>query len=130
MATLIALCASAQSKQLVADSGFAGQALKNCKTDLRYLNQVIGWQVKWPRQWQGIIVAGPETVDEAITTWSQVPAALTIAMETLRLGIISEETAPRAVVIRVQQQVRDLLSDLTLVDRKYTFKNVENKNAT
>jgi hypothetical protein len=60
MATFIALCASAQSKQLVADSGFAGQALKNCKTDLRYLNQVIGWQVKWPRQWQSIIAAEPE----------------------------------------------------------------------
>jgi len=130
MVTLISLCASAQSKQLVADSGFAGQALKNCKTDLRYLNQVIGWQVKWPRQWQSVIAAGPETVGEAITTWSQVPAALTLATETLRLGIISEETAPRAVVIRVQQQVRDLLSDLTMVNSKYTFKSVENKNAT
>jgi len=114
----------------VADSGFAGQALKNCKTDLRYLNQVIGWQVKWPRQWQSIIAAGPETLGEAITAWSQVPAALTLAMETLRLGITSEETAPRAVVIRVQQQVRDLLSDLTMVNSKYSFKNVENKNST
>ena len=130
MATLIVLCANAQSNQLVADSGFAGQALKNCKTDLRYLNQVIGWQVKWPRQWQSIIATGPETVGEAITTWSQVPAALTLAMETLRLGITSAETAPRAVVIRVQQQVRDLLSDLTMVNSKYTFKNVENKNST
>ncbi len=130
MATLIVLCASAQSKQIVADSGFAGQALKNCKTDLRYLNQVIGWQVKWPRQWQSIIAAGPETLGEAITAWSQVPAALTLAMETLRLGITSEETAPRAVVIRVQQQVRDLLSDLTMVNSKYSFKNVENKNST
>jgi len=129
MSTLLVLCVSAQSKQLVADSGFAAQALKNCKTDLRYLNQVIGWQVKWPRQWQSIIAAGPETVDEAITTWSKVPAALTIATDTLRLGITSEETAPRAVVIRVQQQVRDLLSDLTKLDSKYTFKNVENKNA-
>jgi len=127
---LIALCASAQSKQLVADSGFAGQALKNCKTDLRYLNQVIGWQVKWPRQWQRIIAAGPETVDEATTKWSQVPAALKLAIETLRSGISSEETAPRAVVIRVQQQVRDLLSDLTMVNSKYTFKNVDNIDAT
>jgi len=129
MAILIALCASAQSKELVADSGFAGQALKNCKTDLRYLNQVIGWQVKWPRQWQSIITAGPKNVGEVITTWSQVPAALTQATETLRLSINSAETAPRPVVIRVQQQVRDLLSDLTMVNSKYTFKNVENENA-
>lgn len=129
MAIFITFCANAQSKQLVADSGFAAQALKNCKTDLRYLNQVIGWQVKWPRQWQNTIAAGPETVSQAIITWSQVPTALTLAMETLRLGITSEETAPRAVVIRVKQQVRDLLSELTMANSKYTFKNMEHKNS-
>ena len=127
--TLIAFCANAQNPPLVADSGFARQALENCKTDLRYLNQVIGWQVKWPRQWQSVIAAEPETVEEATRMWSQVPAALKLATATLRSGISSEETAPRAVVIRVQQQVRDLLSDLTKVNSKYTFKSIENLHA-
>jgi uncharacterized protein (DUF885 family) len=130
MTALLVLCASVQSKPLVADSGFAAQALKSCKTDLRYLNQVIGWQVKWPRQWQNIITAGPSTANEAITAWAQVPTALLLAMDALRSGITSEETAPRAVVIRVQQQVHDLLSDLTMVNSKYTFKNLEHKNST
>ncbi len=129
MAALIMFGTNVQSNQLVADSGFAAQALKNCKTDLRFLNQVIGWQVKWPRQWQSTIVAGPDTASEAITTWSQVPVALTLAIETLRLGITSEETAPRAVVIRVHQQVRDLLSDLTMANSKYTFNNFEHRKA-
>ena len=129
MAALMMFCASAQSETLVADSGFAAQALKSCKTDLRYLNQVIGWKVKWPRQWQNTIAAGPDITSDAIRTWSQVPAALTLATETLRLGIISEETAPRAVVIRVQQQVHDLLSDLTMKNSKYTFNSPTDNNA-
>ncbi|NQZ79513.1 MAG: DUF885 domain-containing protein [Colwellia sp.] len=129
IAVLMMYCASVQSKPLVADSGFAAQALKSCKTDLRYLNQVIGWQVKWPRQWQNTITDGPDSANKSITTWSQIPAALTFAIETLRLGIASSETAPRPVVIRVQQQVRDLLTDLTALNSKYSFKNVKHKNA-
>ena len=129
IAVLMMYCASVQSKPLVADSGFAAQALKSCKTDLRYLNQVIGWQVKWPRQWQNTITDGPDSANKSITTWSQIPAALTFAIETLRLGIASNETAPRPVVIRVQQQVRDLLTDLTALNSKYRFKNVKHKNA-
>jgi len=129
IAVLIMFSGSAHSGQLVADSGIAAQAMKNCQSDLRYLNQVVGWQVKWARQWQNTIAAEPETINEAITTWSQAPKALTIAIETLRLGIISGETAPQAVVIRVIQQVRDLLLELTIVNSKYTFKTVEHKNA-
>lgn len=127
--TFIAFSASVQSKQLLADSGFARKALENCKTDLRYLNQVIGWQVKWPRQWQSIITAEPETLSEAIITWSQTPAAITLAIKNLSFGITYEQTAPRAVAIRVHQQVRDLLSDLSKVNSKYTFTNIDSKNA-
>lgn len=114
----------AEGKPLVADSGFAAQALKQCKTDLRYLNQVIGWQVKWPRQWQSVIAEGPAAASEAITTWSQGPAAFSTAIATLRLGMAAEETAPRAVVTRVHQQIRDLLADLKTPNSKYIFNNV------
>ena len=126
---LILFCTGVQSEPIVADSGIAAQALKNCKTDLRYLNQVVGWQVKWPRQWQNTISAGPNAASEAIATWSQTSAALTLAIETLRLGIISKETAPSPVVLRVKQQLQDLYSELTMLDSKYIFKNLEHKNA-
>ncbi|MCL1059348.1 DUF885 domain-containing protein [Shewanella gelidimarina] len=122
-------CSNVHGQQLVADSGFAAQSLRNCNTDLRHLNQVIGWQVKWPRQWQSTVVAGPEAAKEAIISWSQVPAAITLAIETLRLGIGSKETAPHAVVVRVQQQVHDLLSDLTMKNSKYTFESSTDNNA-
>lgn len=129
MVALIMFGNTVQGSTVVADSGIAAQSLKNCKTDLRYLNQVVGWQVKWPRQWQNTISAGADTASEAILTWSQTPSALTLAMETLRLGITSEETAPYAIVIRVKQQVHDLLSELTMANSKYTFNNIEHKNA-
>jgi len=129
-ATLIMFSTNAHSGQISADSGIAAQSLKNCKTDLRYLNQVVGWQVKWTRQWQNIIAAEPGSINEAITIWSQAPSAITLAIETLRLGIIAGETAPQAVVMRVKQQVGDLLLELTMPNSKYTFKTVEHKSET
>ena len=126
---LMTFCTMAQSKVLVADSGFAAQALKNCRTDLRYLNQVIGWQVKWPRQWQSVVSNGPKDASQAIQTWSQAPAVFNEAIKTLRLGINAEETAPLAVVIRIQQQVRDLLSDLKMVNSIYRFNNSKDSNS-
>jgi uncharacterized protein (DUF885 family) len=122
-------CVGAQSKVLTADSGFASQALNSCKTDLRFLNQVIGWQVNWPRKWQNVITNEPDNAKEAIIIWSQAPTAIKNAVDTLRLGIAANETAPRPVVIRVQQQVNDLLSDLSAINSKYRFKNVTHENA-
>lgn len=129
MVALMMFCCNVHGQQLIADSGFAAQALRHCNTDLRHLNQVIGWQVKWPRQWQNTVVAGPEAAKEAIISWSQAPAAITLAIETLRLGISSKETAPHAVVVRVQQQIHDLLSDLTMTNSKYTFNSPTHNNA-
>jgi len=129
--TIIALllCTSAQSKALIADSGIAAQALKNCKTDLRYLNQVVGWQVKWPRQWQNLIKSGHEAANNAITSWSQSPKALATAVDKLRLGMQSDETVPHIIALRVKQQINDLLSELANVNSQYIFKNTEHKNA-
>lgn len=129
MAALLISCGSDKHEPLLADSGFAAPALKNCNTDLRYLNQVVGWQVGWPRLWQGIVADGPNSADEAIMVWSKAPAAITVAMETLRLGITSGETAPHIVVARVHQQIRDLLSDLSMPNSRYTFGNSEHKSA-
>jgi len=76
MAITILLCSTVQSKELFADAGIAAKPLQDCKTDLRYLNQVLGWQVKWPKQWQGTTTSSPDSINEALEMWSQFPAAL------------------------------------------------------
>ncbi|KGJ94627.1 DUF885 domain-containing protein [Colwellia psychrerythraea] len=122
-------CSTIQAKTLVADAGIAAKPLQACKTDLRYLNQVLGWQVKWPRQWQGTIASSPDSINEALVRWSQVPAAINETIDTLRTNIPTKQTAPRAVVIRVHQQVRDLVEALTSKNSKYIFRETKNKNA-
>jgi len=128
-AAFILFCSSVQGNTVVADSGIAAQSFKSCQTDLRYLNQVVGWQVKWPRQWKSTVSAGPTSVSDAISNWSQTPAALKLAIDKLRLGMSSNETAPHAIILRVQQQVKDLLSELTMANSKYTFNNFEHHDA-
>ena len=128
-AVIIVFCSSIQSKELTADSGFATKSLSGCKSDLRYLNQVIGWQVKWPRQWQNVIASGPTAANDAMTNWSEVPTAIEQAIATLRLGLTTKQTAPRAVLLRVHQQVRDLSVALNLAQSKYTFDDIDDKIA-
>jgi hypothetical protein len=59
---------------LAADSGFAALALPGCQTDLRYLNQVFGWQVAWPSQWATIVSTGASDTTAALTRWREAPA--------------------------------------------------------
>jgi uncharacterized protein (DUF885 family) len=111
---------------LVADSGFAAPALQDCPTDLRYLNQVFGWQVAWPSQWANIVSAGTvgagaSDTTTALTRWREAPAAIDTAIEILRRGIEQHETAPRPVVLRVTQQVSDLTAMLARDSSPYLF---------
>lgn len=110
--------AIAQSQSIVADGGFARSGVAECRTDLRYLNQVTGWQVTWPRQWASVAAPGGD-FEDAAARWSVAPQVLDGLLNTLRDGIIKEETAPRAVVLRVVQQVRDLADDLETMDPRY-----------
>jgi uncharacterized protein (DUF885 family) len=109
--------AYAQSEPL-ADGGFAASALSACKTDLRYLNHVSGWQGVWPREWQAVAASAASSA-EAIARWQAAPAAVNDAIDALRTGIVSKETAPRPVVLRVLQQVRDLIGALDARDSRY-----------
>lgn len=106
---------------MVADSGFAALALHDCQTDLRYLNQVFGWQVAWPSQWASIVSAGASDATTALTRWREAPAAIDTAIEILRRGIEHHETAPRPVVLRVSQQVSDLTALLAKDSSPYLF---------
>jgi len=106
---------------LVADSGFAALALHDCQTDLRYLNQVFGWQVAWPSQWAYVVSAGASDATTALTRWREAPAAIDSAIEILRRGIGHHETAPQPVVLRVYQQVSDLTAILAQDSSPYLF---------
>ncbi len=116
-AVLISPPAIAQNA-LVADAGFSRDGISACKTDLRYLNQVTGWQVGWPRQWAGV-AAAESGFDQAAAHWSGAPKALGRLQNNLQRGIKNHETAPRAVVLRITQQVSDLASDLEQQNPRY-----------
>lgn len=116
-AALLSTAATAQTPPLAADAGFLATPLAQCGTDLRYLNQVGGWQVGWPREWQTVAQGGD--MEAALARWADASAALSEAEEKLRAGIDADETAPRAVVTRVHQQVRDLAAALADRDPRY-----------
>ncbi|WP_086930259.1 DUF885 domain-containing protein [Agarilytica rhodophyticola] len=127
--TLLVSCASQQDNHLVANSGYAAKPLENCNSDLRYLNQVLGWQGGWPSQWQAVVAGGPDNAQEQIKHWHSASQAIISLVDQLRLGIEMKQTAPRAVVLRVQQQVADLTAELLSPNSKYIFKSKAHPNA-
>lgn len=92
-----------------AGGGFVGGALSACKTDLRLLNQVAGWPVRWPGELEEIRVETADQQDAALTNWRRAPAALAGARRRLEEGLAAGNGAPRAVVRRVLDQVDRLL---------------------
>jgi uncharacterized protein (DUF885 family) len=117
IALLLTANAAAQDNPLTANAGFAAPALAGCNTDLRYLNQVSGWQESWPSQW--IRAVDNDAEEGAVQQWSQAPKALMQLKINLQAGIKNEETAPRAVVLRIRQQLRDLSAALSNRDQQY-----------
>lgn len=118
-ATLTAIIAYAHSAALaqsgvalVADGGFTATPVQDCKSDLKYFNQLSGWQANWPAQWQQVVSGDAADLESAIEYWSAAPKALSETKNALETGIEQRQTAPHAVVIRVLQQVNDLLSAL------------------
>lgn len=126
VAMMTSVPALAQQTPLVADGGFLATPIADCKTDLRYLNQVGGWQTAWPREWE--TAARASEFAAAIDRWQAMPAVLDEGIAKLRAGIAAGEMAPRAVVIRVHQQVRDLALALSDNDPKY-FSDHDDGNA-
>jgi len=129
IAVLLSSCMHHKEKPLTADSGYAGLPLEHCSTDLKHLNQVLGWQTSWPSQWQAIILAGPEELKESLKNWDSAPKAINSSIEKLRLGIRMNETAPRPVVLHVLQQVSDLSMLLADENSEYIFKDNVNGDA-
>lgn len=116
-------CFNVGATPLRADSDVAAKALANCNSDLRYLNQVVGWQVQWPRQWKRIVQAGPTIKASHLQRWAQAGQAIDAAKEKLQTGIANRGAAPKVVVSRVSQQLADLLPVLQSDDSGYRFKD-------
>jgi uncharacterized protein (DUF885 family) len=126
---VLASTTSLAKEQLVADSGFSLPPISQCETDLRYLNQVSGWQASWPQQWQAIIASDLDDIAQSIAYWSEVPGALAYLREQLRSGIIQKQVAPRPVVLRVHQQIQDVARALSVDGSAYLFKIKDSEGA-
>jgi uncharacterized protein (DUF885 family) len=132
--TLLSLLAisstgSAQQNTLAADSGFAANYLEGCETDLRYLNQVVGWQAVWPSQWKQIVRSGPSVSAQDLTRWRGTAQAIQTAVEQLENSVGSLKMAPKPVVERVLQQLDTLSTTLTDPTSGYIFSKIDNDNA-
>lgn len=107
---LLGVVISGAPEPLVAGAG-AVEALRGCATDLRYLNQVAGWQVRWPREWAAL-TRDATHLEEAVLRFHQVPKVLTEEISALRAGLETPGRAPKAVVKRVLRQVEALAEEL------------------
>lgn len=112
LAALVAVVpAAGQSPPLAAGGGgLAAAALGSCETDLRLLNQISGWAVRWPGEWRALAVGSPEERAAALTRWAPAAGLLDADVAALREGIAAGRTAPRAVVRRVLDQVDGILA--------------------
>lgn len=101
--------APAAAQHVEAGAGFGAAGLTGCRTDLRYLNQLFGWQMSWQREWQTLANAPDETLRAAILRWRTAPAALqsdeAALAEATRGG---PGAAPRVIVERVLVELDDL----------------------
>lgn len=101
--------AAGAQERVEAGAGFGAAGLSGCGTDLRYLNQVFGWQVGWQRDWESLVTASDRELRSAIAEWAGAPAALQrdeAALADSAQG--STGTAPRIIVERVLGEVDDL----------------------
>ncbi|MFT7235317.1 MAG: hypothetical protein ACI9QV_000891 [Methylophagaceae bacterium] len=120
---------SAQEDALVADSGFAAPALENCNTDLRYLNQVVGWQARWPAQWKQVVRSGAQVSADSLSLWHGASQAILTTMGKLESSIGTSSMAPQPVVLRIQQQINELSTALSDTSSGYIFENPSTENA-
>jgi uncharacterized protein (DUF885 family) len=110
---LLAAPAAQAQERVEAGAGFGAAGLSGCGTDLRYLNQVFGWQVSWQRDWESLATASDREIRAAIAQWRTAPAALrgdeAALAGSARAG---RGTAPRIIVERVLGEVEQLAAAL------------------
>jgi uncharacterized protein (DUF885 family) len=100
------LAGPALAEPVEAGAGLGAAGIEGCRTDLRYLNQLFGWQAGWQRQWAALQGASDDDIRAALATWRTAPAALRADEAGLVPG--GAGAAPRVVVERVLIQTDDL----------------------
>jgi uncharacterized protein (DUF885 family) len=95
-----------------AGGGPGAAPLKDCKTDLKYLNSITGWQIIWPREWKQVDEAPDQANPDFFAEWALGPRALEQDEAALRAGLGTIAAAPRSAVQRVLDQVASLEVEL------------------
>lgn len=91
--------------------GGAGAApIAACGGDLAQLNQITGWQTRWPRELSAVAALSPTERAAALSRWKAAPEALQADIAVLRQGVGTDGAAPAAVAGRVLSQVDALLA--------------------
>lgn len=126
---IVCNCYSVSAQELFAGSGFAAESLEACRTDLKRLNHVVGWQVEWPRQWQSIVANGPAGVQSAINQWQGFDRAIQSAMDDLNIGLKEQRAAPKIIAEHVLQQLKDLMVNLRANKSPFKFSSSSDPKA-
>lgn len=105
---LLALAGPAFGQAL--GGGEAAQPMAVCGGDLARLNQLSGWQGRWPRELAAIAALPAAEQENALERWRAAPASLRAEIETLRTSLAQGKAAPAAVARRVLDQVDGLLA--------------------
>ena len=95
-----------------AGGGPGAAPLKNCRTDLKYLNSVTGWQILWPREWKLVDEAPDQANADFFAEWALGPGVLDQDEAALRKDLGTDAAAPRSTVQRVLEQVTSLEGEL------------------
>ncbi len=107
----LALCAAGPATAQQRGVG-AVEALGSCETDLRYLNQVIGWQLQWAESLGTLATQPVQAQTKALANWTNAAAGIRADIDGLRQGMTAGRTAHPAVVDRVLAQVKALQAQL------------------
>jgi uncharacterized protein (DUF885 family) len=95
-----------------AGGGPGAAPLKDCRTDLKYLNSISGWQIMWPREWKQVDEAPDQADADFFAEWSLGPRALEQDEAALRRDLGTDAVAPKSTVQRVLDQVTSLEGEL------------------
>lgn len=102
---LATLTAPASAEAVEAGGGDGAGPLQNCRTDLKLLNTVTGWQVQWPHQWAVAAATQGQMNAAFFAKWSEAPHALASDIAGLKAGLANGTAAPRSTVLKVLSEV-------------------------
>jgi uncharacterized protein (DUF885 family) len=111
-AALLVVAAAPAAAQHQRGGGPAAEPVAACRTDLRHLNQLTGWQVGWEGALRALEAQPAAVRAQARAGWIGAGAGPRHDVAALRRGIAERSVAPTAVAERVLTQVQALTAQL------------------